>query len=154
MYYGPAEDVALACELFTDISYTIASMGVLKWRGAFQGDGLSYCCGFAQALALEAYHRTAATSLAKRHGITTELAVRTRAISLAKRTKASAWLKEECGLKLGRARSRRTGQSRFNNDAYTEGRQDGRAHGLSATRKPKLGETTMKLTAGRNPPAG
>lgn len=138
VYYGPAEDVALACEMFSDISQTIVAMAVLKWGGAFRGDGLAYCCGFARELALQAYERCAARSLSLRQGISTELAVRTQSMMLAKRTKAGQWLKSE-GVDLRRGSAAGVGPPTGNEDAYSEGQTDGRAHGLSVGRTPKIG---------------
>ncbi len=140
MYYGPAEDVAVACEMFSTISQTIVAMAMLKWRGAFRGNGLAYCCGFVRELALQAYQRSAAKSLSARQGITTELAVRTREIMQDKRTKATQWLKQECGVRLTRGSARGSGlPAGCDGNAYSEGQADGRAHGLSVGRTPKLG---------------
>ena len=138
-FYGPADDAALAAEMFIDMSLTIVTMAMLKWTG-ITGSGADYCIGFAQALSAEAYNRGTPKSVEKSMGVTTELALRSRAIMQGKRRRAKTWLATECGVQL--ARGRRTGGvpiAGFDVEAYQEGQTDGRAHGLSVGRTPKLG---------------
>ncbi len=139
-YYGPAEDVAVAIEMFSDIAQTIVTMALLKWNGAFWGPGLSYCRGFVSSLASEVSQRNTAASVSERQGISTALAVRTREIMSAKRRKGTLWLRE-CGVRLAAPLSQRRMPTMTDEgvEAYSEGRDDGRAHGMSVTRKAKLG---------------
>lgn len=136
-FYGPAEDVALACDLQDDISTTIATMGILKYGGSFRGDGLSYCDGFAQELYTISNESAKAERVADAHNITTALALRTTQLAQEKRRKGELWLRNTEGIKLSKG-SGYGGYNR-NGEAHANGRNDGRAHGMTATRRAKLG---------------
>ena len=49
-FYGPKEDVQLACQLFRDMGLRIAHYGKTKFGGFARGPGASYCQGFVSGL--------------------------------------------------------------------------------------------------------
>lgn len=124
MFYGPAEDVEIAKELFTDMSLTIMTMARLKYGTVFRGEGRSYCEGFTRELAEQAKLGTKARSNT------------CSAIVLKKADLARKWLKEVAGVKLYSAGSRSSSSNSL--EAYREGRRDGAQAGMSVNRKSKL----------------
>ncbi len=132
VWYGPAEDIALARELFQDLSQTIASMARLKYGGVFRGPGRSYAEGFASSLLDLARKgdgdRTAATG-----------AIVRRTAALAK-----SWLREERGVRLVSGGA--MGGGRQHSGAHAAGRADGRSHGWNARRRSKLTSGPKRLT--------
>ena len=124
-FFGIAEDVALAVELFTDTRKTIATMARLKFGGVYRGPGRSYCEGFASALNRQAEQQTE------------ERIAQCTAIILATESKALAWLKETHDVKIGASGGSQRGGRHFC-DANDEGKADGQRCGFSANRRAKL----------------
>lgn len=141
VWYGPAEDAALAAELFGEWVYVVATMAVGKYGGCFRGNGAQYADGFASALLSKAFANaiarraivTAGTTALVRVGDNKSLA----ALQTQTREDSSRWLEKSCGVKL-RSGGTRGGYS-GSGEAYAHGRNDGNRADFSATRKPKLG---------------
>ncbi len=140
-FYGPADDAAMASELFAEWSGTIATMAVGRYSGCFRGDGAQYAYGFSRRLyerakeakAQRAMIATDATRALVKVGTGGTLA----AVLDAKRQQGRAWLATQ-GIHLGSSGGgRRRGYS-GSHDAYSAGRADGSRAEFSATRRRKL----------------
>jgi len=129
-FYGEAEEVRLACQLYTDLGLTIAAMARLQFGGVFRGEGRSYADGFVAGL-----YTKLSTAEKLAAGDNKALALRCTAIVQAKKQHAAAWLKGQ-GVKLGSAS--RSGGREHHRGAYEQGKQDGAAQGVSVTRRGKL----------------
>lgn len=141
-FYGPAEDAALAAEIFGEWAHVISALATGKYGGCFRGDGAMYAYGFAQSLS----EKASAAKRAREHVVTDS----TRALvftggagSLAqvlehKRELAATWLEKDRGIKLVSG-GRRSGYSSGSHDARSEGRRDGSRAEFSAQRRAKLG---------------
>lgn len=129
-FYGEAEEVRLACELYADLGATIAAMARLQYGGVFRGEGRSYADGFVAGL-----YTKLSTAEKQAAGENTALALRCSTIVQAKKQHAAAWLKGQ-GVKLGSAS--RGGGREHHRGAYEQGKQDGAAQGVSVTRRGKL----------------
>jgi len=133
-FYGPAEDVNLAIQMFDDTVSVISTMCGLKiWHGSvFRGPGLSYCSGFAYGLYEKAKKQNEIPVLEATHNITTALAVRHHEIMVAKQAKADDWLENSAKIKLGKP-GRRT-KHNHDYEAWIEGKADGNEHGMDERR--------------------
>jgi hypothetical protein len=129
-FYGEAEEVRLACQLYTDLGLTIAAMARLQFGGVFRGEGRSYADGFVAGL-----YTKLSTAEKLAAGDNKALALRCTAIVQAKKQHAAAWLKGQ-GVKLGSAS--RSGGREHHRGAYEQGKQDGAAQGVSVTCRGKL----------------
>lgn len=145
-FYGPALEANEATELFQEWSRSIATMGVARWGGCFRGDGAMYCYGFASAI----YKKATEVNVQRMKIAAKPVALlgvaaptdQTTAITLHGRyemlkDQGTAWLKDECGVKVGKGSSR-SGYSAGSRDAYNEGREHGSKAEFSRTAKRKL----------------
>ncbi len=126
VFYGIAEDVALATDLFDEFRQTIATMGDLKWGGVYRGQGRSYCEGFSSAL----HAREKTRQRRERQAACTAIVVR-------KADEATKWLSEAKGIKVRKSSGGGRGGQHFG-DAYSDGRSDGSRANLSGQRRGKL----------------
>ena len=108
VFYGEAEEVRLATELYYDLSRTIAAMARMRYGGALRGDGRDYGLGFVSGLASQL--AAAATAAKAESTESTALAVRCAAIVHQKKAAASTWLSSQ-GINLSTGRRRFTGGS-------------------------------------------
>lgn len=141
-FYGPAEDVALACDLFDTFHQTIATAARLKYGGALRGAGRNYCEGFVYGMGekLDAARKQDAAANEQSRA----LIVRSTAIARATQQRASTWLTAQ-GIELkSRDRSRR---GDFTPSAFEDGTFDGSRTPVDAKRKSKItGSTQRRLT--------
>jgi hypothetical protein len=127
-FYGPAQEVAEAVEIFTEWSRLIASMSLMKYGGVFRGDGAKYAYGFATALARSAQsaaserRRLPGRQLEHQGKTCTDLTIAGRHEIIKK--EAENWLEKDKGVKL-RKGGARTGYSAGGTSAYEAGRRDG-----------------------------
>lgn len=142
-FYGPADDCELAVQLHEELILTCATTATLKFGGnTFAGNARDYCDGFATGLAERIRESQAAVAKEEPAAISGSTCralsiVRATDIALAKRKRADEWLKEECGVKLGKS----SGSSRSigNSGAYQTGRADGSSQSLSKSRAARIG---------------
>lgn len=140
-FYGPAEDVRIASELFAEFIDVIATMACGKFGGCIKGQGATYAYGFASALKEKAY----AASQERARIITpstTAIVKRSEGsladVLVAKKERASQWLAES-GIKLSNTSSSRGYNWNSNTrSAYDCGKQDGSRSDFSANRMKKL----------------
>ena len=137
-FYGLTEDAAVAQQVFEELSVTIASMGKLKWGGAFKGPGRAYCEGFVSGLfeqlrQVDSEHKAAES---------TALTVRRDAVVKFKKDRAEEWLKNDIGVKLYSVSSRGGGE--YHGDARHEGRSDG-ARAQVTGRSAKIGNARVAI---------
>jgi len=143
MYYGIAEDAWLAAELFEELHETIVTMAMLKWGGAFRGDGGSYCEGFVRGIDKQVRNqqadekKSAASQLDSGDSRGLVLIERRNDLIEHRIAVGKDWLLNEKGIKLGRG-SGRSGAS-GSAAAYSSGRADGARTAVSASRTAKLG---------------
>lgn len=133
VFYGPAEDCLLACELYGDLLLTIAGMAELKWGSQWTIPGREYCEGFVQGLNERVKKADAQLS---NDAQSRALVVRSNQALVELRENAKRWLEEETGCRLRKVSRRRT--ARHDAEARAEGRADGRQTDVSAERKSKL----------------
>lgn len=136
VFYGVAEDGAIAAELYYELRQLIVSMAVIKWGGCYKGDGATYAEGFVAGLSTQL---TRGKQVEQSSGTTTAMILLARRDDLVKykRAKADEWLIQKHGAKLV-AGPRRSGSSTGSRSAYSEGRSDGAATSVSAARNRKL----------------
>lgn len=138
VFYGVAEDVELARQVYSELVVTIAAMARLKYGGVFQGDGRQYCEGFTAGLHSQLKNDSAQALLAARTtGGNALVAVQGRAaIVERKESLADKFITKELGVKIGGG-----GTSYRSNggSAYGDGRSDGSRHNASAERRKKIG---------------
>ncbi len=162
IYYGPAEDVRDARELFEEWQTLVMALARAKHGGAFRGPGRSYAEGFCNGLyrkvrdmrqeerALVAKGGAPAITVgdaalvaaAEAEGQACSALVVAGALQVmdAKRAKASDWLRGQrpAGFRLARHGAGQGG--RYYGDAYQEGLTDGRKADVSRRTPRKLGE--------------
>ena len=134
VFYGVAEDAAIAIEVYDELRTLIATMAVARWGGVYKGDGASYSQGFVTGL-FDQLHE--AKRIEKQTTTGLILSCRRSDLIQYKNQKAREWLYKSKGFKLrkaGTSRGTRTGSS----SAYSEGRTDGSSTNVSATRMRKL----------------
>jgi hypothetical protein len=131
VWYGPADLVEVAAELYESTRLTIATMAAGVYSGVYRGQGRSYCEGFASALYAKARKQRQAGEHAEKLG----------AIVLASEAANKKWLATTHNIKL-RTVSRGGGGAHYG-DAYGEGRKDGERHGFNP------GRPSGKLSGGR-----
>lgn len=136
-FYGIDADVDLARDVLNEWLIVIATMVAGKYGGGgFQGDGLAYARGFANALyniAADIYKDKALPPCTDPQQSTSIVPV--VAALAKKRAEADAWLKEQ-GIRLGKVRS--TSYSTASS-AYSQGYADGRRSGFGVSRTKALG---------------
>lgn len=139
VFYGPDYEAQEAAELFTEWTKCIATMGIMRWGGAYRGDGEAYCQGFVNALYEKASQLNTNRRLTAAKPLNMLPNQASTAITLSERytalqEKATEYLEKDLKIKLGSGSSRsgtRTGSS----EAYGEGRAHGKAADFGRTRK-------------------
>lgn len=143
VWYGIAEDAWLAAELYDELRETILTMALMRWGGAYRGDGGMYCEGFVSGLRenirkqREAERGEAQERLTQRNDSRGLVLIERRSDLVAHNIAvAKDWLKEEQGINLvsGSKRGGATGSGA----AFRSGQSDGRKARVSAARNPKL----------------
>lgn len=137
-FYGLAEDAAVAQRVFDDLAITIASMGRLKWGGAFRGPGREYCEGFVDGLFSQLKQADAEQHQSESRALT----VRRDALIHAKAHRADQWLRTERGVKLRAGRG--YGATSHHADAHNDGHADGAKTSITG-RQAKLGHDRPSL---------
>lgn len=140
-FYGPAEDVQLATDIFHDLYATIMASSHLKYRSAARGEGREYATGFVKGLLFklrEAKQKDKDTDVASR-----ALIVRSDLIVTEKKEKGKNWLMTDQKVKLRNAT--RQYSSIYKGNAYDEGVSDGKKVNPTIQRKAKLGHEPKKL---------
>jgi len=133
-FYGPAEDVRIACELFEEMVGVISTMAAGLYSGVYRGEGRSYCEGFSLEL-----HRRTVQQGKQRSEKCTAIVVRGQAV-------ARHWLERVAGVKL---RSRGVGGGGKHHDsAHENGRSDGRSAEFGAKRRGKIAGGLKQLRGG------
>lgn len=138
VFYGVAEDVELARQVYAEVVTTIAAMSRLRYGAVFRGAGRDYCEGFAEALhgKLVTENRES-RQLAERTGGTALVAMESRTAMVdRKRQLADDWLRDVEGIRLSSGSTSRAGTS--SQAAYQQGRSDGSRYDASAARRKKL----------------
>lgn len=145
-FYGPDIEAQEAAALYTEWAQSVATMGLIRWGGAFRGDGEAYCQGFVDSLYRKAAELNVARRLTQAKPLNVLPGVQSTAITLTERygaliERAQTWMKEEQGVKI-RAGQGRTGAASGSLSAYHEGRQHGDAveFGRKASRKQLPGK--------------
>jgi len=138
VFYGAAEDVEIATELFLELRLIIMTMARLKFGGCFKGDGGYYAEGFVTGLntklaknkrdeRLECKDKTTALVLIERR----------QDLIQRKEDHAKQWLSEQAGVKL-RTRSGGYSGATGRYEAFTEGKSDGKQAEVNPARTKKL----------------
>ena len=143
IYYGTAEDVELAKGIYNELRMTIIAMARMKFGSVYRGMGRQYSEGFVVGIR-EAYRksRDAANLLAasqERIGINVNALVLVEKrgdLVRQKQKHADGWLRLQ-GVRL-RKSNWSSGASLGDGQAYGEGKRDGRATNVDASRKVKL----------------
>jgi hypothetical protein len=134
VFYGPVEDINLACDLFDSLHQTIATVARLKYGGALRGDGRNYCEGFVVGL------NTKLKEVKRQDLIQQEsraLIVRSTEIAKATKERAKLWLQENKDWKLRKSQKRQAG-SAYNANAFQDGITDGKNINPKVNRKAKI----------------
>lgn len=139
-FYGVAEDVQIAIQVFEEITMTIIAMAKLKFGVVYRGSGLSYCEGFVSGLWDKYYKdRDSQKKLANQptSGSTALMVIDQRqALVKRKEELATQWLEASQG-KLGKGRASR-GRSSIDWNARNEGKADGSKYSGDNSRRKKL----------------
>ena len=137
VFYGVAEDAAIAGQLYDDMRGVIATMAVGRTGKIYKSEGASYCQGFVSALYNKI--RQAARIEMTGTGNTALIVLRSKDLIEYKKDKAKTWLSTERDIKIrkgGKGAGSRVG---FNREAFQQGRKDGAAAEMTAERRKKLG---------------
>ena len=144
VFYGIAEDVEIARQIFAELTMTIASMAKLKWGGVFRKDGREYCEGFVSGMwdklwkERKEQDNTAKLSNTATTKSTALVAIESRGLIVQKKTElAQSYLEGTLGIKLSKGGGF-SGIKQRNSDAREEGRNDGKSHSVSSERRRKL----------------
>lgn len=134
-FYGIAEDVALAAELFHELRLSIIASAILKFGGYCKGDGGYYCEGFVAGLREKTRKAEEQSKPLASDSKALVLVDRRKDLIERKKDAGNEWLKSQ-GIKLcsGSHRSGASGSS----DSFHEGRSDGRSTDVSVSRTKKL----------------
>lgn len=138
MFYGPAEDVQLAIQLFEEWSVTIATIAYGTYKTAYRKEGGDYAIGFATGLSRQAQDAKAKRFLIS-NTATTALALRNigngslGSILQHKANLAERWFKNS-GTKIRKG----TAKTIKKNTAYELGLNHGKNVEFTANRQQKL----------------
>lgn len=137
VFYGIAEDAAIAQEVYNEMRSLIATMAVSKWGNCYRGDGAAYAEGFVAGLEtklkkarIEEKKQTESTALIL-------LSHRRDELIKVKNEIARDWLQKEKGVTLSKGQQRAGSNGSLH--ARKEGYTDGQNTDVSATRMKKLG---------------
>lgn len=139
-FYGVAEDVELAVDLFHEIRTCVAAMARIRYGSVYRGVGREYCEGFASGLwsKIKTEQSNQLADARKKGGNALVLVEKRNELVAKKREMADIWLRNDQGIKLGKRYSSRS-SSIYDPNARAQGRRDGQAHNTVAARKMKLG---------------
>jgi len=132
IFYGPAEEVAVATEMYNELATTIATMARLKTGSAIRGKGRCYGDGFVQGLC----DQLGKVDSEERNSTGRDLVLRSTVIATQLRSNAKNWLAEKYGVHLCRGRGFST--STHDWSAYAAGREDGQRTEIRQNRPKKL----------------
>lgn len=133
VYYGPELEEKEAASLYQEWVASIATMGTMRWGGAYRGDGAMYCQGFAYKLYQRACainnERSKVVAKALHSATDTSVAESGTAIMLSDRYKmlrerAEIWMEIDQGVTLTKTQGH-TGSRKGNHKAYEEGLSHG-----------------------------
>lgn len=135
VFYGLAEDASIAAELYEELHDLIGTMASIKWASIYKGDGASYAQGFVSGL----FSQLEKAKAIEKNSSTTAMILVSRRDDLIqyKQDRALEWIKNARGKKIrkgGNGGGTKTGSY----SAYAEGRDDGAATKVSATRHKKI----------------
>lgn len=142
VFFGIAEDVVLASEIFRELQAAVSEMARTRYGSLFRGDGRDYAEGF--GMGLHGYLRELWPNEQYEHLLGNSnkramiIANQRELICDQKKEAAEDWIEQQ-GFRIkekGERRRRRTAS--FNGKAFAEGKRDGRAHTPSKKRKPKI----------------
>ena len=136
VFFGVAEDTAIAVELYAELRQLISSMALLKWASVYKGDGAKYAQGFVTGL-FSQFDKAKAIEKRTSDSHTLILVHRRDDLIKYKQDKASNWLKTAKGIKLRRGYGS-GGSKKGSHEAYTDGRADGAKTDVAATRHKKI----------------
>ena len=138
-FYGIAEEVELAIDLFNELRTTIAAMSKLRFGGVYRGDGREYCEGFVGGLftKIKQEEKRRLEDATRDGGRALVLVQKAGELVAIKQDAAKDWLAKTHKIRL-RKQSFSSGATHHNADARSQGRSDGKAHNTSAGRKLKL----------------
>ncbi len=135
VFYGVAEDSAIACELFDELRLLISTMAVAKYASVYKGEGAVYSQGFVSGLnsqlketAKLEHQETTSTALVLVH--------RREDLIKYKKEKARNYLIRKCGIRLVTGTGLRGGSG--SSAAYSDGKTDGAKATASADRSRKI----------------
>ena len=145
VFYGIAEDCAIAVRLWGELRHAIIALARLRFGGVFRGDGAAYAEGFVtglntKAIERETQERQAAQRLVRSDGTgRTAFTLLDRRADLIRQKSdlARQWIASPAGgsLKIG---NKSGGGSRGSRDAREQGRSDGGQYNVNAARSKKL----------------
>ena len=136
LFYGVAEDVAIAVELYDELRQLIASLAVLKWGSVYKNNGAAYAEGFVTGL--DSQLKKAKEQAKLGGGYALILTGRRDELIEYKKRKATQWLSREQGIRVTKS-SRRSGTRSGSDAARQEGHSDGQNSDVQATRRRKIG---------------
>lgn len=140
-FYGIAEDVEIAQQVYDELCMTIITMGRLRYGVVYRGAGVDYCEGFMSGIWDKWYKdqdsqlKLAKAAEAKQPGTALMVIDSRKAIVERKKQLTEAWAKENLGLGKGRARRAR---SNYDGDANAAGRADGAKYTATKQTRKKL----------------
>jgi len=136
VFYGVAEDAQLAKELYNELRKLIVTMALARYGTAFVKDGGVYSEGFVMGL-LEKWNEEQDHPKLQHNPQGTALISLRNGLIQYKKEKAQTWLSKNRGVKL------QTQEGNYgstgSNQAYNQGKEDGRNTDPEATRRKKLG---------------
>lgn len=135
VFYGVAEDAAIAADVYDELRSLIGSMAQIKWASIYKGDGASYCEGFVSGLFTQL--KTARKIESQSSTTAMILVERREDLIKYKQNAARNWLEKARGKKLRKAQTG-GGSSTGSYEAYSEGRSDGSRTDVNATRRKKI----------------
>lgn len=131
VFYGPAADVAVAKELFSETRLTIAAMAVARYGSCYQSQGRDYAVGFCEGI-----EDKIKENLTDRSPKQTAIVLRSTDIVKAD---AKQWLKDVKGIKTRKTSGSGLYSGTGQGNAQRTGQRDGRAHGLKSGGAGRLG---------------
>jgi hypothetical protein len=125
IFYGPAEDVQMAAEIYRGLHHMAYTYAMQMYGGWCKGDGGTFCHGFVQGL------QDAHEVIEEKQTQTTALVVvdMSKAITVA----SKGWLKKEHGVKL--SSSTLDGVRKRNAGAFANGRTLGSKQSMNTSRR-------------------
>lgn len=134
VFYGPDEDVKLATDIYTELSFEIACMARMRYGSVLRSDGAMYARGFVAGLSRRLVEQRA---MLQRLSDSTALVVQSDKNALAKCKAATAWLAESKGIKLT-SRKSNYNSGNGNMEAFEKGKADSEKWKNTQSRQNKL----------------